>query len=103
MSFTKCPICKKWDVGAHRCPPSFLVWCEEQGESEDDAETFYAMDAEDAAKEWAETDDCYSAEYMIVAQKWEPVVSVMDRRDGEIKRFCVTGEAVPSYSASEVE
>jgi len=80
-----------------------LVWCEEQGESEDDAETFYAMDAEDAAKEWAETDDCYSAEYMIVAQKWEPVVSVMDRRDGEIKRFCVTGEAVPSYSASEVE
>lgn len=101
MAFEKCPVCQKWDVGAHRCPPAFLVWCSETQE-EEDAQTFYASDAEDAAKEWADRDDCESAEYQIVAQKWEPTVTVKDLRDGEVKRFVVTGEAVPSYHASEV-
>lgn len=102
MAFTKCPICQEWDVGQHRCKPAFLVWCEEQGATEDDAETIHAHDAEDAAEKWADRDDRSSAEYLIVAQKWEPTVTVKDQRDGEMKRFIVTGEAVPSYSATEV-
>ena len=102
MAFEKCPICQKWDVGQHRCPPLFMAWCEEQSETEDDAQGIYASDAQSAAEQWAEDDDCYSAEYMIVGQKWEPVLTVKDTRDGEVKRFTVTGEAVPSYSATEV-
>jgi hypothetical protein len=44
MAFTKCTICGKWDVGKHRCPPSFLVWCEEHGMEESDASTIYASE-----------------------------------------------------------
>ncbi len=43
MAFARCPICQKWDVGAHHCPPSFLVWCEEHGAGEDDARTIYGI------------------------------------------------------------
>lgn len=102
MAFTRCPICQEWDVGNHRCKPTFLVWCEEQGECEDDARTIYAHDAESAAQKWADQEDHESAEYSIVAQKWEPTVTVQDQRDNELKWFIVSGEAVPSYSATEV-
>lgn len=102
MAFEKCGVCGQWDVGPHRCKPKFEVWCEEAGQPEEDAGVFYASDAEEAAERWAEDDDISSADYSIVSQRSEPVVSVRDCRDGEVKLFRVTGEAVPSYSASEI-
>ena len=103
MSFNKCPICQKWDVGQHRCPPSFIVWCEDQGETEEDGITIYAYDHESAAEEFADQYDVETADYSIAAQKWEPTFTVKGLRDGGVKRFIVTGETVPSYSATETE
>lgn len=75
----------------------FEVWNED---SPDEVSTIKALDAEHAAEEWAEADDSNSAEYAIVSQRSEPVLSVKDG-EGKIRRFKVSGEAVPSYTARE--
>ena len=56
-------------------------------------------DAQEAAEWWAETDDQNSAEYAIVAQRDEPVVTVEDRQTGKRSHWRVQGEAVPEYRA----
>ena len=56
-------------------------------------------DAQDAAEWWAECWDTDSAEYSIVGQRDEPVVTVEDLRDGGTTHWQVEGEAAPQYSA----
>ena len=55
--YDKCPICGKYGfVDSHKCPPKWEVSCEDVGEWE----SYYAVDAEEAAIEAAEgydTDD----------------------------------------------
>jgi hypothetical protein len=81
---------------------SFTVWCPEQGETADDGRAFDAFDAEEAAEQWAEQDDWSSAEYSIVGQRSTPIVHVQGP-SGDVQRFRVSGEAVPSYSAEHLE
>lgn len=86
----------------HKCPPAWRVWCPvERGENEADAKTIFAFDAEAAAEEWAEQDDRYSAEYGIVGGS-SVVVHVQAVDSDEVTRWSVSGESVPSYSASEL-
>lgn len=74
---------------------NFRVWAEGD---EDDVRTVKAVDPEHAAEIWAEHDDCYSADYLIVSGRFEPVVVVV-AEDGSRARFCVSGETVAKYSA----
>lgn len=83
---------------------TFEVWCpeEDDGEIESHRRKIEAMDAEDAAEQWAEQEDWYSAEYAIVSGRSTPVVAVR-APDGTETRYRVRGEAVPAYYADEVE
>ena len=75
---------------------NYLVWCPEQDETQEDAFSVEAYSPGHAAREWAEHEDSYGAEYSIVSQRWEPVVIVMGP-DGLKTRWKVTGESVPEY------
>lgn len=75
----------------------YKVWSPDHGSVEDDATEIEAADAEDAAKEWAERDDCNSADYLIVRGN-DALVHVR-APDGSLHRFMVSGESVPVYRA----
>ena len=81
---------------------SFLVWCPDYGQTESDAWRIEAGDAGDAAEEWAELDDCDSAEYSIVSGK-DQTVTVKSCADGSVTSWRVRGEAQPVYYAHEVK
>lgn len=57
-----------------------------------------AIDEEHAAELWAHWEDSHSAEYSIVCGRVEPVVEVRDPK-GNLTRWTVSGESVPSYHA----
>ncbi|WP_061959859.1 hypothetical protein [Cupriavidus pauculus] len=79
----------------------FTVWNPETGDA-DDGKVFEAFDDECAAEQWAAREDSWSAEYLIVSGRDEPVVHVKDEH-GNVTRFKVTGESVPTYYARPVE
>ena len=97
-----CLHCQEFysDSIRHKCPPAFRVFTEELGQ-EGDGDEVYARSAEEAATKWAEAEDVNSAEYDIVAQRSEPVVTVVDEA-GNKRCFQVRGEAVPQYWATEI-
>jgi hypothetical protein len=80
---------------------TFKVWNPDDND-EDGAQTVRASDPEHAAEIWAENDDQWSADYLIVSGRSEPVVTVV-AEDGSRTRFRVTGETVARYSACEVD
>jgi len=79
----------------------FIVWNPESGGAED-GKMFVAYDAEEAAEKWAEREDSWGAEYLIVSGRDEPVVHVRDE-EGHETYFKVSGESVPAYYAREIE
>ena len=92
------PVSERWRVWRSDCPGG-----------EDEALTFAEApgrwrhrrlaDARDAAEQWGEDVDCDSAEYAIVAQRDEPVVTVEDLKTGERSHWQVEGESVAEYRA----
>lgn len=78
----------------------FLVWRPENRETEEDAREVFAADEEEAAEDWAEHDDADSVEYAIVKGD-DATVLVRKKDGGPVRKFVVTGEAVPHYSARE--
>ena len=97
-----CATCGRAIFGQHVCPPSWLVWNEDQGETWEEAELVYADDAEEAAAAWGEQDDNNSAEYDI-AKGTPAVVCVQRHRDGPVERYRVHGEYEPRYWAEPVK
>ena len=82
--------------------PIWLVWAPERGETEADARGIEALDAGQAAEDFAEWDDNNSAEYS-VARGEEITVHVRGTDLGaEVQRFRVSGEYVPSYMTREL-
>ncbi len=78
----------------------FLVWRPENGETIEDAREVEANDAETAAEDWAEWDDCNSADYTIVNGSESTVcVRLRDDVSAPVETFVVSGEAVPQYTA----
>ena len=63
----RCSTCEEWvwRNGEHVCPPKWLLWVPENGETEADAREVYATSDEAAVEKWAEEDDRNSAEYSI--------------------------------------
>lgn len=85
----------------HTCNPAFLVWCEADGETEDDAVRVHASGAQRAVEKWAEQDDCESADYRIV--RGADLVATVKASGGEVTRWRVSGEAIPTYNAKREE
>lgn len=80
---------------------NFLVW--RADESRDEAIRILAVDAAQAAEEWAEWSDMTSAEYRIVGSGDLTEVYVAQDEPGSVEElFNVWGEGVPVYSASKV-
>ena len=80
------------------CPPRYVVWCPDDGNTEEGGKTFRARSASAAAEQWAEWSDRHSADYNIV-KGCDAVVHVRSEDGGETFAFSVTGETVPLYSA----
>ncbi len=89
-----------WSRDRHRCPPAYRVWCPDRCEDEEDAGVVHAHGPEPAAETWAERDDAHSADYAIVGGS--PAIVHVRAPDGTLTVWRVTGEVIPSYSASEV-
>lgn len=80
----------------------FIVWCPEDGETEEDGRPIKAFDFDMAAKEWAEIDDSHCADYRIVGGM-DVTVTVKDIESGSIVSFLVSGETVAMYRARPVK
>ena len=82
------------------------VWNPEAS-TEDMAKVFERSEASWACEDWAERDDMESADYMIVGGERARVcarqVDDEGKPVGPVRYFEVAGEAVPSYSANEMD
>jgi hypothetical protein len=107
--FRTCPTChERYTPGVgppsaypHKCPPVWLIWNPDEGQTRDDARPIYARDALAAVEKWAEQDDNDSAEYRI-AQGHSATV-IVQAPDGAQSRYKATGEYNPDYYAEQVE
>lgn len=77
----------------------YIVWSESKEQTEDDGKAFEAVGAWDAAEQWAQWDDHYSADFSIVGGQPADVV-VRDVETRAIDRFVVSGEQSAVYTAS---
>lgn len=80
----------------------YRVWRDGDEEEDRDGVRIRAADPEHAAEKWADHKDWTSAEFGIVGGQDVPVVAVRDLSGNTLTRWLVRGEAVPSYSATEV-
>lgn len=95
-----CATCGGWKYNErHACPPLFGVRCDDN-HGPDEWVEIRAVDPEQAAEKWAESED-QNGDYLIVAQRSKPTVDVRSTT-GEVTRWQVSGEAVPQYYAQSV-
>lgn len=105
MSFDNCKKCQEFVyLPTHRCNPTWLVWCPDNGETQDDASVHHGTDAESAAEAWAEEYDVNNSHP--ICGGGTTVVYVLaensedsDEDDHLPQRVRIEGEVVPSYSA----
>lgn len=126
MKYVRCRVCDQYyfDDEWHKCPPTFLVWCHDYDGDIHNAVKIRAHDHEQAAEKWAEQDDSYG-DYTIIggsdatvfvarASQYDEVMEQL-AQEGEIddddpsvppgvevKKFLVSGESVPQYTAREL-
>ena len=81
---------------------TYVVWCPDLGQDQEDGATIPATDPADAAEGWAEWHDRSSAEYRIASGR-EEIVIVRDVETGEQREWIVRGEAMPYYTAQPGE
>ena len=82
---------------------TYIVWCPDYGQSEEDGRTVHADCAQYAAQQWAHWQDYHSADYLIVSGQYTAVrVRLSDPASDDerkILRYLVWGESVPQYTA----
>jgi hypothetical protein len=83
----------------HQCPPRWLVWDPDDSD-EEHAIQFYGAEPEDAVEQWAEEADS-NGDYSIVNGATVTVLVRMVGSSEPARRFKVTGECEPSYTATE--
>jgi len=87
----------------HTCPPAWRVYEPENDPGMVEPYKIYARDPEEAAEKWADQHDSdYDYEILEAGADGPGMVLAVDTQDGK-KWFKVTGEAVPQYSAEEME
>jgi len=97
--YRKCGNCGRWGGAAsHKCPP---IWETQILETEEDDWTrIHAMDAKEAAEMRAEKYD--EADHdMMDGEIITVLVRAMADVAGKEWRYCVSGEPVPTYYATE--
>lgn len=103
----RCETCHEWiwsfSKRPHVCPPAFEIWCVDDDETEEDARTYYAHDANAAVEKWADMQDCHGDYYIV--QGATPTLGVRPAQpfDAPITYHTVDGEMVPEYHACEVD
>ena len=86
----KCSTCGRWGwQREHRCPPTWKGWVKDYGDEEEDPDTVYATDAEDAAEKLVELLVSRSDGDLDQTQTFEITVLVPDK---DPLKFFVTGE-----------
>ena len=80
----------------------FLVWRPELDETEEDAREVFAVDAEQAAEDFAEWDDA-DGDYTIVRGGDATLHVRAKDKPGAAEVFVVSGETVPQYTARAKE
>lgn len=95
----RCPRCKEWKLYPENCRcKRFEVGEPWHDKIEDDQwNSIYAVDAEEAAEKFAETSDCDSGEYSMV-RAGSGEIWTRDE-DGDVSKWHITAEAVPTYHA----
>lgn len=109
MSVTNCSTCGAltFDGGKtlmgydHTCPPKWKLWVPEEGETEEDADEGYGIDAEDAAETYVEKryGDGESFRWL---ERDGALVHVRGD-DGSLTKVRVHAEATVRYNASTEE
>lgn len=94
----ECPRCRHWRLYPSHCNCKRFEVCIPWRDAEGDWTEVYAMDAEDAAEEYAETCDS-DGDYTII-KRGSGEVWTRDEA-GAIQKWDIEAEAVPSYSARE--
>ncbi len=84
----------------HSRPPRWDVWHNDPFYGREDAETVYAVDAEEAARKWGESYDS-DGDYSLLGGA-EIEVFVAKRDDPKTVLYSVSGESIPVYSATEI-
>lgn len=92
--------------GSHKCPPRWLVWDPDLGETSADARPTYATDAEEAAEKYQQHSEASACEYPCM-DGGEVALHVLPADElasvEQVQVFHVTGEAVPHYSANALK
>lgn len=78
----------------------YLVWCEDYGQTKDDARKIISKDAQWAAEEWADWSDYSGARYEIVKGR-DVIVTV--QLDADIVRYVVSGVSVARYTGRQIK
>jgi hypothetical protein len=99
--FAECTTCGQYVLHPHTCPPAWLVWDPENGD-EEGASRYYAYDPGVAVEHWAANEDSHG-DYLIVQGATVTVLARLADSDEPVRSFKVTGESVPSYTATETE
>jgi len=96
-----CPRCREWKLYPEKCRCQRFEVSEPWQDKVEDGQwgSVYAVDAEEAAEKFAETSDCDSGEYSII-RAGSGEIWTRDK-DGNIQKWGITAEAVPTYSARE--
>ena len=99
--FDRCPECHEYDVvSSHRCKPVWEVWSPDLSETRDDAARIRGISSREAAEKWGETYDS-DGDYTIVGGS-SVRVYVAKPLDDTVRKYEVTGEGVPEYTATEI-
>ena len=106
---TWCEVCGETIMHSvfHHCPPGWRVWCPEDHEAEDGV-VVYARSPGAAAEKWVEENDPHMDYRVVAGGEVELLVCLEHDYNSSlevegVKRFKVTGEAVPTYDAKEVD
>lgn len=76
----------------------YRIWCPDRDKHEENGTIVEQSCAPAAAEKWAEMEDWYSADFVIVGGQTVEV-TVRDLTTGEQSEWTVSGESVPHYFA----
>ena len=107
MNISNCKRCRAMTYDGqtvlghpHVCPPQWVVWCGENGETrteiEEDGRRVFACDARAAAIKWAEH---YDRDEHYLTHGPSLVIEVVRPGHADVTRWRVYGELVPQYNA----
>lgn len=77
----------------------FIVWCLDHGSTREHGRKFKAWSHEDAANQWGDFEDAYSADYWIAGGQTATVMVALAKEGSYPLKFFVSGETTRSYRA----